>query len=193
MGGASRSGVSVSDAPRGGEAGRLGPLGPRGVRCGARGRLNADCAVGSGEWAEPPHPPWALHRRGAPAGTFWPPARGPPPEPPEDQSPWGDGGDSAHCRSAARDKEVPQSTSLSPRTRCRKSRRTKERTRQRRVGDEFAGGEHRREGNTSGVRRQPSKLFSSRNGEGLRPQDREALSQHHGADCRSSRRPTCNA
>ena len=28
----------------------------------ATGRLRADCAVGSGEWAEPPHSPWTLRR-----------------------------------------------------------------------------------------------------------------------------------
>ena len=26
--------------------------------------VRTDCAVGSGWWAEPPYPPWALHRRG---------------------------------------------------------------------------------------------------------------------------------
>ena len=94
--GARVAGVAVSDAPRGRRS-RGGWGHEDGVVSRADGRSAAatDCAVGSGEWAEPPHPPWALHRRGAPAGTFWPPARGPPPEPPEDQSPWGGGG-SAH-------------------------------------------------------------------------------------------------
>ena len=38
----------------------------------ATGRLRADCAVGSGEWAEPPHSPWTLHPRGAKRGHFCP-------------------------------------------------------------------------------------------------------------------------
>ena len=36
---------------------------PGGGRPGARATLHADCAVGSGEWAEPPHSPWTLRRR----------------------------------------------------------------------------------------------------------------------------------
>ena len=83
----------------GSQKGRAGWLG-RGTapatvrRVGARRRRSdfADCAVGSGQWAEPPPPPWALHRRGGPEGTFWTPAGGPPPDPPEDQSPGGGGG-----------------------------------------------------------------------------------------------------
>ena len=31
-----------------------------------------DCAVGSGEWAEPPHYPWTLRRRGRKMAIFWP-------------------------------------------------------------------------------------------------------------------------
>ena len=41
------------------------PLGRGGKR--ARG---ADCAVGSGEWAEPPHSPWTLRRRGSKMAIF---------------------------------------------------------------------------------------------------------------------------
>ena len=40
-----------------------------------RGRFQpaggADCAVGSGEWAEPPHSPWTLRRRGRKKAHFW--------------------------------------------------------------------------------------------------------------------------
>ena len=80
----------------------------------ARDSACADCAVGSGQWAEPPHPPWALHRRGSPEGTFWPPAGGPPPEAPEDQSPRGSGGAHAHCRSSARDQRRRRSPLVAP-------------------------------------------------------------------------------
>ena len=48
--------------------------GVHGVRAGggARGSQAADCAVGSGEWAEPPHSPWTLRRRGPKKAIFWP-------------------------------------------------------------------------------------------------------------------------
>ena len=125
--------------PREGDAERRGGLGPAcrawqgltpreaGESRGGRGRgvpraglgdhttrRSADCAVGSGQWAEPPHPPWALHRRGSPEGTFWPPAGGPPPEAPEDQSPRGSGGAHAHCRSSARDQGRRRSPLVAP-------------------------------------------------------------------------------
>ena len=89
------------------------------------GASGADCAVGSGQWAEPPHPPWALHRRGGPEGTFWAPAGGPPPDPPEDQSPEGGvGGLQPTVRSSARKPEQPQSCSGLPAPRRRKSQRS---------------------------------------------------------------------
>ena len=31
----------------------------------------ADCAVGSGEWAEPPHYPWTFRRRSGKNAIFW--------------------------------------------------------------------------------------------------------------------------
>ena len=31
----------------------------------------ADCAVGSGQWAEPPHSPTTVHRRGSKSRNFW--------------------------------------------------------------------------------------------------------------------------
>ena len=37
---------------------------PRGSGPTLDAAARADCAVGSGWWAEPPYPPWALHRRG---------------------------------------------------------------------------------------------------------------------------------
>ena len=33
--------------------------------------LGADCAVGSGQWAEPPHSPTTVHRRGSKSRNFW--------------------------------------------------------------------------------------------------------------------------
>ena len=36
------------------------------------GGWNFVCAVGSGEWAEPPHSPWTLRRRGPKMGIFCP-------------------------------------------------------------------------------------------------------------------------
>ena len=39
---------------------------------GARTRGVADCAVGSGEWAEPPHSPWTLRRRYPKKANFSP-------------------------------------------------------------------------------------------------------------------------
>ena len=38
----------------------------------AKEPAGADCAVGSGEWAEPPHSPWTLRRRGQKKGNFCP-------------------------------------------------------------------------------------------------------------------------
>ena len=120
------SGVARSDAPRGRL--RRGDWGARGPCWRARGSARAafaDCAVGSGQWAEPPHPPWALHRRGGPEGTFWAPAGGPPPDPPEDQSPEGGvGGLQPTVRSSARKPEQPQSCSGLPAPRRRKSQRS---------------------------------------------------------------------
>ncbi|MCP4485775.1 MAG: hypothetical protein GY820_00360, partial [Gammaproteobacteria bacterium] len=52
------------------------PLPPgtgRGVACGGASSFDCagtDCAVGSGEWAEPPHSPWTLRRRGPKMGIF---------------------------------------------------------------------------------------------------------------------------
>ena len=50
------------------------PLGPL-LTSRAEGPLNrpgADCAVGSGEWAEPPHSPWTLRHRGPKRAIFCP-------------------------------------------------------------------------------------------------------------------------
>ena len=67
--------------------------------------VNTDCAVGSGWWAEPPYPPWALHRRGPGGpilGGFWRGSRRGPrtpqngPEGPEDLCPPGGQGVSGH-------------------------------------------------------------------------------------------------
>ena len=66
-------------------------------------RAGADCALGSGWWAEPPYPPWALHRRGpqegglrgGPGGGPEGPRETPPEAPrgvPEDLSREGGGG-----------------------------------------------------------------------------------------------------
>ena len=38
---------------------------------------STDCAVGSGEWAEPPHSPWTLRRRARKKADFGPPRGGP--------------------------------------------------------------------------------------------------------------------
>ena len=38
---------------------------------GARDGTRTDCAVGSGEWAEPPHSPWTLRRRVRKSALFW--------------------------------------------------------------------------------------------------------------------------
>ena len=84
-----------------------------------------DCAVGSGQWAEPPHPPWALHRRGSPEGTFWPPAGGPPPEAPEDQSPQGgSGGAPPTVQRLCAQTELTAGKLGLPAPRCRKSQRS---------------------------------------------------------------------
>ena len=58
-------------------SGRPGPARKRSRRAVAavarRARsTGADCAVGSGEWAEPPHSPWTLRRRGPKKGNFCP-------------------------------------------------------------------------------------------------------------------------
>ena len=37
----------------------------------ARTRGPTDCAVGSGQWAEPPHSPTTVHRRGSKSRNFW--------------------------------------------------------------------------------------------------------------------------
>ena len=37
---------------------------------GARDGTRTDCAVGSGEWAEPPHYPWTFRRRSKKKGHF---------------------------------------------------------------------------------------------------------------------------
>ena len=58
--------------------GKLRKSEPRAVRAVTRRlarrakRGSTDCAVGSGEWAEPPHSPWTLRRRGRKKGNFWP-------------------------------------------------------------------------------------------------------------------------
>lgn len=55
------------------------PRTPRGPPPGGRSRWrvlrrarSTDCAVGSGEWAEPPHSPWTLRRRVQKKAIFWP-------------------------------------------------------------------------------------------------------------------------
>ena len=58
-----------------GRARRMGPGGTAGgpTACARPARAcGADCAVGSGEWAEPPHSPWTLRRRGSKMAIFWP-------------------------------------------------------------------------------------------------------------------------
>ena len=51
---------------------RLGPrVHPRGTADGSRAARGADCAVGSGQWAEPPHSPTTVHRRGSKSRNFW--------------------------------------------------------------------------------------------------------------------------
>ena len=37
----------------------------------ARASQRTDCAVGSGQWAEPPHSPTTVHRRGSKSRNFW--------------------------------------------------------------------------------------------------------------------------
>ena len=58
---------------------------------------STDCAVGSGQWAEPPHPPWALHRRGVRRRLFLGSRQDPPPEGPPRINAQGGVGGSAHC------------------------------------------------------------------------------------------------
>ena len=56
------------------ERGRVGPGGSVRRTAGrSRGGLAwyADCAVGSGQWAEPPHSPTTVHRRGSKSRNFW--------------------------------------------------------------------------------------------------------------------------
>ena len=60
-------------------------------RPGRSANITTDCAVGSGQWAEPPHPPWALHRRGVRRRHFLGPP-GPPPETPRGSTPRGGSG-----------------------------------------------------------------------------------------------------
>ena len=81
--------VTVGDAPGGGLVETRREPGPEATRdapraagrrsggavafaAAAAGRARADCAVGSGEWAEPPHSPWTLRRRGSKMAIFWP-------------------------------------------------------------------------------------------------------------------------
>ena len=75
-----KAGATAGPAERGSGGSERGP---RDVRTGELRtrdhptRPGTDCAVGSGQWAEPPHPPWALHRRGVRRSTFWGPPRAP--------------------------------------------------------------------------------------------------------------------
>ena len=85
----------MRDAPRAGLGGRC--VTSRCVACGRGAARSADCAVGSGQWAEPPHPPWALHRRGVRRRLFLGSRQDPPPEGPPRINAQGGVGGSAHC------------------------------------------------------------------------------------------------
>ena len=66
--------TSHNQARRGSERGRFGPGLVRAVCRGARlcaRSTRTDCAVGSGQWAEPPHSPTTVHRRGSKSRNFW--------------------------------------------------------------------------------------------------------------------------
>ena len=66
--------IATTRPARESERGRFGP-GPVRARAVAaavaRDSTRTDCAVGSGQWAEPPHSPTTVHRRGSKSRNFW--------------------------------------------------------------------------------------------------------------------------
>ena len=174
--GARVAGVAVSDAPRGrrsrGGRGAGDPAGAGRARVDWPRLAAADCAVGSGEWAEPPHPPWALHRRGGPEGTFWPPAGGPPPDPPEDQSPQGGmGGPSPLLDPLRANRDSRRHSPIRP-ARGAASPNEEERPRQRRGGDDDVW------------RRAPEGRHTPWQGRDLPPHDDREAARPSREDCR---------
>ena len=103
-----------------------------------------------------PPPPLGFAPQGCSGGHFLAPCKGAPAGAPRGSKPLGGGGSSPLPIRCARQGGAAEHLLVAP-DEVPQVQTNEERTRQRRVGDEFAGGEHRREGNTSGVRRHPTK------------------------------------